>query len=173
MRSHPFPPLQLSLIDSPVCCATYYVGASLRQLAAEEAHASAKRYRCALCHRDLAKAKGKLHNHQKGKICQNCFNRTRRSPSTPAVAAEPKRSHKRTRGELPAHAQRQRMQSRPMTRRILSSNAASSPLPNKRSFVPTDVSSLLDQTHQRRLSLLAAESNAPSCHTDKNCNLDR
>ena len=103
--------------------------------------------------------------HGVGRICNpRCkpLKRTREeaaaSPAaSPAVAAATETTAKKQRrvasdpGE-PLNLTRLRIRAHPVD--------SSSPLPKKpRSSIPADVSSLLDQAHERRLALLAAEAN--------------
>ena len=91
--------LKLILFDAPVCCVSLSVGAPLRHIAADDMVPSAKRYLCALCHRDLAKVKHK-HRHGAGHACHPRCKPSKRVLDPPATVPDPPiRSHKRSRSD--------------------------------------------------------------------------
>jgi hypothetical protein len=121
---------------------------------------SAGKPRCALCPTRLSRCKGKLHTHEKGRICQGCYDSTRRPASTQPQPSTPCRSHKlsgkRKRTESdPGQPQNQNL-SRLRTR---APRPAIIPPVKKARFKvdPVDISALLDQTHARRMALIEAE----------------
>ena len=104
--AHPFPPLSLVRYDAHGSCAHCYVGAPLVCARLTPRLDSAGKPACEQCGRRLADAKGKLHLHPPGKICQKCYDGTRRPSSAAEVASTaqpstPARSHKRKAGSDP------------------------------------------------------------------------
>lgn len=102
--AHPFPPLSLMLYDAHGSCAHCCVGALLADACLRPRVDSDGRPACELCGRRLSTVKGKLHLHPPGKICQKCYDNTRRPSSAPVAEVVPVRSHKRKAGSDPGQA---------------------------------------------------------------------
>ena len=108
---------------------------------------------CELCGRQLSKVK----HHRAHGVGRACTPRCKRRANEEAevsvvsAAAEPRPSKKRRAASDPGE---------PLSLTRLRIRAPSPPLLKKaRNSIPADVSSLLDQAHERRLALLAAEAN--------------
>lgn len=104
--AHLFPPLSLMLFNAHGSCAHCCVGVPLVAAGLLPRRDDFGYQLCELCPTRLNRAKGKLHLHPPGKICQKCYDNTRR-PSSAAVTvlfAQPStsvRSHKRKAGSDP------------------------------------------------------------------------
>ena len=149
--------LKTVLIDAPMYCALLSVGAPRVCAGLKQRMDSANKPACELCGRRLSKVKN-TRAHGVGRACHpRCKQRPEEADAAAVinVAAEPRPSKKRRAASDPGEPLN-------LTRlRIRASPIDTSPPPPKkaRSVIPADVSSLLDQAHERRLALLAAEAN--------------
>jgi hypothetical protein len=151
-----FAGLGLTLIDAPVCCALLSVGVPRVQEGAQPRTDGQRNQLCELCGCRLSKVKH-TKPHPPGRACKHgCKQRSNEADAAGInVAAEPRPSKKRRAASDPGEPLN-------LTRlRIRAPPVDTSPPPPKkaRSVIPADVSSLLDQAHERRLALLAAEAN--------------
>ena len=111
---------------------------------------------CELCGRRLSKVKH-TKPHPPGRACKHGCKQRSNEPDAAGinVAAEPRPSKKRRAASDPGEPLS-------LTRFRVRAPPVDAPLPppkKARSSIPADVSSLLDQAHERRLALLAAEAN--------------
>src|ERR1700733_11115130 len=83
--AHPFPPLKLTYSDSPVSVVYCHLGAPLVSACLKQPKDTAGKPRFALFPPRLTNCKGKLHKHEKGLICQQCYDNTRRQPHTESL----------------------------------------------------------------------------------------
>ena len=81
--AHPFPPTPRMLIHAPVSCACWCIGAPVVLAGTGMPRMDGKHQLCEECGTRLSRCKGKLHKHEKGKICQACYDETRRVSSAP------------------------------------------------------------------------------------------
>ena len=93
--AHRGPPTRLMLIHAPVSCACCCAGTPRATLGAAPRVDSDGQPACEGCGRRLSKCKGKLHKQEPGKICQQCYDGTRRSTSVVPGLQPLVRSHKR------------------------------------------------------------------------------
>jgi hypothetical protein len=86
---------QPMLTDASMSCACWCIGAPWRAVAPRSRVTPNGRAACEECGRELSKCKGKLYKHDPGKICQQCYDGTRRNTPMLSVPVAPVRSHKR------------------------------------------------------------------------------
>lgn len=167
--AHPCPPLSLVRYDAHVSCAHSCADVPLVPAGLLPRRDDFGYQLCELCPARLNRAKGKLHLHPPGKICQKCYDATRRpssaaeaastaQPSTPAP-----RSHKRKAGSDPGQQAMQQHHSctRTITRRILPPTPTQQTLP--RSMRSTEkIARQLEETHARRVAAMAAAASSAS-----------
>src|SRR4051812_9264556 len=79
----------------PLSCACVYVGVPHVLLCPNPRRDSAGKPACELCGRRLSTCKGKLYQHETGKICQSCYKIREGHQAPPAVFSPypPSRSH--------------------------------------------------------------------------------
>jgi hypothetical protein len=162
-RYHCVPPCALSECDVPWCCAYCRAGDFMAPLGAGPRVDSDGQQLCQLCPVRLSRAKGKLHVHGPGRICQRCYNQQRHStPATAAAApaAVPVTPRKR-RAESDPGEPRPRSPSprrtRPTTRRVTPPRPA--PVEKKQRTTRQDdrIMRQLEETVARREAWLAAQ----------------
>src|SRR4051794_28898671 len=88
------------LIYDPVYPLHCWIDAPLVSACPKQPVDSVGKFRCARCPTRLSNCKGKLHKHETGKICQQCYDELRRSssvdsPTNLLASVKPARSHKR------------------------------------------------------------------------------
>ena len=152
--------LPLVLIDANVFCALCGEGSSPAMTGAVSRVDSDGQRACEHCGTRLSRCKGKQYKSGPGHICQRCHNAEYQGASSeaaPATAspAAPHPSRKRRAASDPGE---------PLNLARLRTRASrpSTIPPVKKARVkatPVDISLLLDQTHARRMALIAAEEN--------------
>ena len=143
------------LIDAPMYCAYWRVGALRATVGATPRVDSDGQPACELCDRRLSKVKY-THPHNLGRACHPRCKPSKRAVDDDAPKEPPAvRSHKRAKSDPGEKIALTATRTRP--HRITAPKPLAPP-PKPRISKPTvDVSSLLDQAHARRMALLEAE----------------
>jgi hypothetical protein len=158
---HLLPPALIQR-DAHVCLACSCAGSALVSVCPAQPVDAAGKPRCALCPIRLTNCKGKLYKHEKGKICQRCYNQQRHSAALAIPSGAPaaqkqlrKRRAESDPGELSAATAAS--SSSALTRRV----TPPSPVPaSKKPRVTRQeerIMRLLDETHARRMAAETAE----------------
>lgn len=164
--AHPFPPTPLTRLHAPASCAHCRMGALLATPGTAARVDSDGQPACEECGRRLSRCKGKLHKHEKGRICQQCYDDLRRSssassppdPSAPPATLPRKRRAVSDPGEPPAVLPQP--STRSITRRVALPRPVPAPKQPRIARSHEELMRLLDETVAVRMAYEAAEAGA-------------